>query len=216
MRLYLVRHGRTKWNKEQRIQGSIDEPLDEEGRTQANRLGERLQHIDFSMIYSSPMRRAHETALILNRYLQKEVALEPALREATYGAAEGLTRTEYHQLYAEGIAAALSLERRERFQYRIVPDGECPADVCRRTIPFLTRLADRWSGQNLLIVCHGEVIRSALVFLFELNEAQAAAESAGYSIDNTGYAVLEFDGSVFTMKESQGVSRTRHDYSFNK
>jgi broad specificity phosphatase PhoE len=197
MRIYLVRHGRTAWNREKRLQGSIDQPLDEEGESQAHQLGIRLKEVDFEKIYSSPLSRAHRTACILNQYMQKEVSVEPALREGSYGSAEGLTQSEYHQIFASQLAEAKSLPLNQRARHRTIPGSETMAEVANRALPFLMNLAQTQKGKNLLIVSHGGVIRSLLVTLFEMDDT-------GFSIENTGYVVLEFKDACFTMKETSG------------
>ena len=62
MELYIVRHGKTDWNKECRFQGAKDIPLNEEGRAAAEKLHERLKDIHFDAVFSSPLSRAYETA----------------------------------------------------------------------------------------------------------------------------------------------------------
>ena len=59
---YLVRHGETEWNSENRMCGRTDVPLSEAGRRQAESLAERLKPIPFEALYSSPLQRARETA----------------------------------------------------------------------------------------------------------------------------------------------------------
>lgn len=204
MRLYLTRHGRTQWNKEFRLQGSINEPLDETGRLQAHELAVRLKDHCFDRIYSSPLDRASETAFILNKYLQTTIVLEAALREASYGSAEGLTREEYHQQYAEQIRHVRGLPLPERIHSRVVPDGESTAEVAGRVLPFLTGLAQEWLGKSLLVVCHGGVIRAVLVALFEWDDRKI-------SIENAGYVVLEYQEGKFTLQETHGLAEGDHD-----
>ncbi len=185
MTVYLVRHGRTFWNKIKRIQGSIDQPLDEEGIRQAHLLGSHLQGISFERIYSSPLQRAHETAQILNQYVQKEIVLEPVLTELSFGSAEGLTKEEYHRLYAERLSIAKALPPDLRMQYRVIPDGESISDGVARVLPFLNDLSLSATGKNLLVISHGGVIRSLLVSLFGLDDSVAF-------IENSGYVILEY------------------------
>ena len=207
MRLYLTRHGRTQWNKELRLQGSINEPLDQTGRLQAHELALHFKDLPFEQIYSSPLDRAKETASILNKYMQTTIVLEAALREASYGAAEGLTREEYHQQYADRISHVRGLPFPERIRSRVVPDGESTAEVAGRVLPFLTSLAQEWMGKNLLLVCHGGVIRAVLVSLFEWDDRKI-------SIDNTGYVVLEYhQEGRFMLKETHRFAEENHDRS---
>ena len=63
MKLYLLRHGRTRWNEEGKLQGRTDVPLNEEGRAGALRAREELRHVPFSAVFSSPLSRAREARL---------------------------------------------------------------------------------------------------------------------------------------------------------
>ena len=74
MRLYLVRHGETVWNFENRIQGASDVPLNEKGREQAQDLANKLQEIKFFKIFSSPLVRALETAKILSTSQNRSIS----------------------------------------------------------------------------------------------------------------------------------------------
>lgn len=65
MKLYLIRHGETDWNKEFKIQGSSDIELNEYGRELAFITREGLRHIPFDIAYTSPLKRAKETAEII-------------------------------------------------------------------------------------------------------------------------------------------------------
>ena len=62
MKLYLIRHGQTLWNQEGKIQGKTDIPLNDEGRKQAGLLAEAMENRPVGAVYSSPLKRAFETA----------------------------------------------------------------------------------------------------------------------------------------------------------
>ena len=63
--IYVVRHGQTDWNLEGRFQGRIDIPLNEKGKSQAKKTKEKLEGIKFDKVFSSPLKRALETAKII-------------------------------------------------------------------------------------------------------------------------------------------------------
>ncbi len=95
--VYLIRHGETDWNREKRIQGGIDIPLNERGRQQAEALAGRLASLALEKIFTSDLGRAQETtARVVARQPAKEIPVvaTPALREGSYGLWEGLTRQE--------------------------------------------------------------------------------------------------------------------------
>lgn len=94
--LYLIRHGETDWNREHKIQGVTDIPLNEKGHEQALLLAQKLRNIPFDRIYSSHLLRAYSTAqniASLNGTVNT-VLSDERLRERTFGAYEGLTLRE--------------------------------------------------------------------------------------------------------------------------
>lgn len=149
--LYLVRHGETAWNRELRIQGRSDVPLNDIGRAQARATARVLSSRRWDAIVTSPLARASETAEIIARELGLPApVLFDALTARDYGEAEGLTDAELDTRYP-GPAR--------------VPGRESRADVNARVLPALTSLAQASPGGNVLVVSHGGVIRSLLVAL---------------------------------------------------
>src|SRR5690606_38401383 len=110
----------TDWNRQRRVQGRTDIPLNEMGREQARRAGDLLARRTWTAVYSSPLSRARETAeLIAARVgLEAVVALDE-LMERDYGAAEGLTDREIEERYPGGLRAP-GQETREEVGARIV------------------------------------------------------------------------------------------------
>src|ERR1700749_4512270 len=99
-RAILFRHGETDWNVEERFQGHIDVPLNENGRAQARGLVEKLAPMGLQVILSSDLSRALETARIAARGLGGiAVEIDPRLREAHLGGAQGLTREEIEKKF---------------------------------------------------------------------------------------------------------------------
>ena len=87
--VWIVRHGETPWNVERRVQGWEDIPLNGTGVGQAQALGRHLAHLrtagtEFDAIYSSDLKRAHQTATIASESLGLEPRLEPGMRERTW------------------------------------------------------------------------------------------------------------------------------------
>ena len=97
-RFILFRHGETDWNKEKRLQGWSDIPVNEAGKKQAHKLAQRLQKENIDYLYSSPLSRAYETATIMNQYHNKQIIILDDLKELTYGVFEGKTKDEIKQL----------------------------------------------------------------------------------------------------------------------
>lgn len=146
--LYLVRHGETDWNRERRIQGLTDIPLNDTGREQAAATGRLLARREWGAIYASPLSRAFETASIIADELgMQEPTPVESLVERNYGAAEGLAEPELE----------------ERFPGKTpVPGRESREQAAARALPALIELAERHPGESIILVSHGGVIRSVL------------------------------------------------------
>lgn len=147
--LILARHGETDWNRENRFQGHADPPLNELGRRQSRELGDLLAGEGIARVYSSPLRRARETADIVARLLGLEVVDEEGLREIDVGAWSGLTRDEVAQRFPEAYAQWL-VRAPHGFE-----DGETYEELAARVIPAIRALSARHPGEAVLVVTHG-------------------------------------------------------------
>ena len=146
--LYLVRHGETDWNRQRRIQGLTDIPLNDTGRAQARATGALLARRSWDDVYASPLSRARETAEIIADELGlPEPSLLDAMVERNYGAAEGLDWMQVETRFPHGSS---------------VPGRESREQVGARVVPALIRLAEERPGQSLVIVSHGGAIRAVL------------------------------------------------------
>jgi glucosyl-3-phosphoglycerate phosphatase len=149
-RLLLWRHGRTEWNAAGRFQGQLDPPLDEEGRNQAVLAAPHLVASglfpDDTVVVSSDLSRAAETAATLTALLGVPLKLDERLREHGMGLWEGLTRAEvadrYPEQYADWMAGRQIRGR----------GGEDPSAVADRA---LAALADIPEARVAVVVTHG-------------------------------------------------------------
>lgn len=170
-RLFLVRHGETDWNREGRLQGGQDIPLNALGREQAAEAARRLRALttDFAQsgYVASPMQRARETMTILRRELglpPEDFRTEDRLRELTFGAWEGFTWREVRKAERE-LAQA-----RERDKWGFVPPGgESYRMLAERIRPVLEGLA-----ADTVMVSHGGVARAVLALVGAVGTAEAA------------------------------------------
>lgn len=102
LRLLLVRHGETEWNRVSRFQGGIDVPLNENGRQQAQQVAEFLKDVPIDFAVTSPMLRPKETAeVILQHHPHVNLQLQPQFREINHGLWEGKFESEIQQEYGE-------------------------------------------------------------------------------------------------------------------
>ena len=155
--ILLARHGETDWNRDGRFQGHADPPLNDTGRSQGAALAVELKDVELAAVYSSPLRRAFETAeLVAAPHRLTPVAVE-ALREVDVGSWQGLTREELEARVPEQFARWLDYGQGW-------DDGESYEALARRVVAALLRLAAAHDGERILAVTHGGPIRAALAF----------------------------------------------------
>jgi broad specificity phosphatase PhoE len=152
--IYLARHGESDWNAANRFQGLSDRPLTELGRRQAEALADELaMTASPSAIYSSPLRRAFETAAIVGTRTGLEPRPVDDLREVDVGGWAGLSRSDVESRFPEGFRRWL--DGGEGWE-----DGESYADMSARVLAALTRVAESHPGDQVLVVSHGGPIRA--------------------------------------------------------
>lgn len=145
----LARHGETDWNAGKRWQGWADPPLNDRGRAQAAALAARLRDTPFDAVYTSDLRRAHETAAIVAAPHGVPVVADPGLREIDVGSWSGLTNAEIEERFGG-----------ER------PDGETREQHRARVRAAAERLVTAHPDERILLVSHGGTMR-ALAEAFE-------------------------------------------------
>jgi len=153
--IVLVRHGETDWNRESRFQGHAETRLNDTGRAQARALARELEPDAFAAIYSSPLLRAHETALILTERCDLTVERTDALMEVDVGSWSGLTRTDVAARFPDGYRRWLEYGHGW-------DDGESYEELGGRVVSGLLRIAEAHPQEAVLAVTHGGPIRSAL------------------------------------------------------
>lgn len=176
-RVVCLRHGQTLWNVEHRFQGHSDIPLDETGVAQAARAASLLASLRPTMIVSSDLQRAFDTASALGRLAGLGVSVDKDLRERGGGEWEGLTREE--------ISTAWPRE----FLAWDAPGGEVVADVAERVSSSIRRWAARLDPDGLLVIAsHGAAIRLGIAKLMGLPEELWPALGG---LGNCSWSVLE-------------------------
>jgi probable phosphoglycerate mutase len=94
MEIYIVRHGETLWNKNKRLQGSVDIELSDYGRQLARETGDALKDTPIDRIYSSPLKRAYETATLIRGDRDIDIITDDRLKELCFGCFEGQNFSE--------------------------------------------------------------------------------------------------------------------------
>lgn len=153
-KLLLVRHGATAWNVTGRLQGRADVPIDIGGRVQMRRVAPVLQARAPQLLYSSPLRRALESARELARPLGLEIRILHDLAEIDYGGWQGRDEAECQRDWPVEW-------RRWRIRpWRVhCPGGEGGAAFAQRVAAVGNRIAEEAAGRVAVVVTHGHVVR---------------------------------------------------------
>ncbi len=196
--LVLVRHGESEWNRLNIFTGWQDVDLSEEGMAEAHRAGAMLKadgrHIDIA--FASTLKRAQNTLkIILSELEQREEAVpivyDAAMNERDYGDLVGISKDEARQRWGD---AQVHLWQRS---YDVAPPGgESLKDTAARVLPFFAKriMPELQAGKNVLIVAHGNSLRSLVMQLDRLTPQQVIGLNIG-----TGAPLLyrlRPDGSV--------------------
>ncbi len=201
-KFYIVRHAESEANKAGIRAGQMDYDLSEEGVEQAKKRAQELLHVQFVAAFSSDLLRAKRTAEIIAIEHKLEIQITQQLRERAWGKElEGGTVEKTTKLLDEWNR--LSYE--ERFKKRVFDDMESDEDIISRFITFLRETAIAFSGKTVLIVTHGNLMRTFMVHL----GVGRAQEFPRESLIPTGYMVLESDGVDFFIKETVGINKKK-------
>lgn len=163
--IHLMRHGETDSNLHRRWQGSQDVPLNTTGRKQAEEAAWYFADLPLAAIYSSHLKRAFETGLIIGKRKNLFPTTYPELAEQCFGSLEGKLIEETVELYREKFILNETLTHEEQFHFRIVEDMETTHGVLQRSLPILKHIASQHPGEEILIISHGNVIKSLLMLL---------------------------------------------------
>jgi broad specificity phosphatase PhoE len=155
MRLILIRHGETNWNREKKVQGLSDIELNETGVRQANRLALSLKDEEIKAIYTSPLKRAHETARIVGRFHGASIHVRRGLMEMNHGDFEGLhfheLRDRHQDFLTQWITDPALLG---------MPNGETLSELQGRAWPVMENILKK--DQNALVVSHQFTLAAVL------------------------------------------------------
>lgn len=194
MDVYIVRHGETDWNIARKLQGRTDIPLNENGRMQAREVVGAIDQIGFDYCYSSPLKRAHETAQILLSNQSVEIVCDDRLKEMCFGVNEGRPKEERTENF--------SLFFKEPDKY-VAPEGaETIEELNARTAEFiedvLLPLSESEPEARVMVAGHGAVNKSILQYFchraisdFWAGELEKNLYCAVVSVRNGEYNLIE-------------------------
>ena len=183
-RLYLLRHGETKWNKENRYAGQLDIPLNENGIAQAKAAAKRLKEEKIEIIASSDLQRAYKTAEIISSHLGINKILKfEELRELNYGRWQGKTVDEINSFDKEKFSLWLKGELKEG-----IPEGEKIEEFQKRVWKVISNLLENFKYKRILVVTHGGPVRIILCKVLSINPEKYRI----FAQNNTGLTIIDF------------------------
>lgn len=196
LRLIVLRHGETDWNRTGRYQGCIDTPLSDRGRAQAASAARALSGASLGAVYASPLARARETAEAIARPHGLVVRTAEALNEICHGAWEGLTVEEVRARFPD-----LYQRWQETPEAVTMPDGESLAQVEERVRGELLRLQPLHAGETICLVSHDVPVR--LLILGALGLPPERLWSVGLAA--TGLTEIEYGREWATLRRMNSV-----------
>lgn len=193
--IILVRHGQTPWNKDKIFRGSVDIPLNDQGREEARLAGEWLKGEKLHAAYTSPLSRSRDTAEAIARHHGLEVLDLPGLSDLCYGDWQGLPLTEVKVKYADLYRQWETAPHTVRF-----PGGETLDEVKARALAAVMEAVKRHPGECVLLSAHravNKVLIAAFIGLdnshfWRLGQDTTAVNRFNY-VDGTWHIMLVND-----------------------
>lgn len=181
MKIYLIRHGETDWNRQRRFQGREDIPLNENGILQAKQCSNALMGEQFRAIITSPLSRATKTAQIIAQNLGiSQIMIEEGITERDFKKVSGMTPKEREAFYASGEE----------------DDKEPWEALCNRMFDNMRKYGDLFYNDNILMVSHGASINSVLSIL-----SQGKTGTGKIILKNTCINIIHYEEGKFRLGE---------------
>lgn len=187
--LCIARHGETDWNIKGVLQGWIDVPINQLGRSQAIDLALSIQSAGIAAIWSSPLQRARETAeIVASRLGLPAPSCHDGLKERRFGAIQGIPKAELGELNPVLLQQILKRNPATHFE-----DGESMDEFADRVMTAITDIGELHAGERVLVITHGWVMdaitrhvtdlpRSAILNLKRKNGETLWLEANGQSV----------------------------------
>ena len=146
MKLYVVRHGQTNWNVERKVQGKADVDLNLKGIEQAQITSQNLRNEKIDLIICSPLKRADQTAQIINEGRNIPLIYDERISERDYGELEGTKKEDFDLKGFWSYKSNYNYDRAENIR-----------DFFERVYIFLDSVKKDYKDKNVLLVCHGGI-----------------------------------------------------------
>lgn len=179
IKLILLRHGQTNWNKEGRYQGQIDTDLSPLGEEQASKLALALKSLKIDYFIASPLKRAYETACKSAKYHNLEVIKDERLLEINHGTWEGKLSSEIDEDLLRLWKSAPHLVK--------MPNGESLDDILARVKLAIDEYLAKYDGKTIAVFAHDAVNKVLISYVLGLE----LSSFWNITQDNTCINVLE-------------------------
>ncbi|MGH8000624.1 MAG: histidine phosphatase family protein [Brasilonema sp.] len=198
VRLLLVRHGETEWNRQTKFQGQIDVPLNDNGRQQSQKAAQFLKDVAIDFALTSPMLRPKETAeIILQYHTDVNLELQDGLREISHGLWEGKLEKEIEQEFPEELHRWRTVPAQVQ-----MPEGENLQQVWERSVAAWESIVQTALASQLktgLIVAHDATNKTLLCHVLGLSsehfwnfrQGNGAVTVIDYPLEASGFPVLQ-------------------------
>jgi broad specificity phosphatase PhoE len=186
-RLFLIRHGVTRWNTQRKYCGHGDVGLSLQGKNQAARLARKMKTLSIDKVYASDRKRAIQTARIA--FGDARISLIPDLKEIHFGCLEGLTHDQALKKYPVAYKNWL----KDPFRHAM-PGSERMASFGKRISGAIKMIARKNRGRNVAIVCHGGTIAVFAAALKKTREFWRLVPGSA------SLSVVEYKNACFKLK----------------
>lgn len=162
----LIRHGESLFNSQKKIQGNLDSSLTRKGISQSELLSQHVKNKNeiFDAIFSSPLKRAFETAHIISKHLELPLRVIANLKEINLGEWEGKFIEEVRGKEPEAFENFIS----NPLEY-FIPSGENPLYFQKRVVSSINKILNTYDNKNILIVSHAGTINVFLCHVLNLD-----------------------------------------------
>jgi broad specificity phosphatase PhoE len=198
-KLILARHGQTMWNVEKVFRGRADVSLDEVGTKQAELLGKYLSNWELEAIYSSPVKRALDTANIIVSYQKVTVRIAEGLTDFDFGEWQSLSEQEVSRLYPDLLNEWHNHPNKVR-----MPRGESLEDVRKRAIEVVNEVLSKYQG-TIALVSHRVVLKVLICYLLGLDNSHFR----NISQDVAGITIFHYADGRFILTRHNDTSHLR-------
>jgi len=182
--IYITRHGQTNWNVQKKVMGRCDEPLNETGLNQAEETRNNLMDTDIDLIICSPLKRARQTAEIINRDRNIPIIYDERIIERDFGEFEGMETKNFDFHGYWNYYKNMQFESAENIQV-----------FFKRVYDFLEDITEKYKDKNVLLVAHGGISIPVACF-FNGNIPEGSLVDAGLVLGNCQVASYTTDSKI--------------------